>query len=168
MVVVDQIHFGDQNRDLMRAHQRQQIGVPARLLLQALLRVDHQERALGIGGAGDHIFQELFVSRCIDDDVLAAGGLEGNAAHIDGDALIALRLERIQQERPLHTLAAAFGDGANLLDLAFRQRPGFIQQAADEGRFAVVDMADDDQLQGILSRKHDVRRSSGHGLSSRL
>ena len=35
-----------------------------------------------------------------------------------------------------------------LLDLALRQGAGLVEQAADQGRLAVIDMADDDDLQG--------------------
>ena len=73
------------------------------------------------------------------------------ARGVDGHRLVALGLQRNRAvkdhssgtpRRSLHLL--------QLLDLAARQRAGLVQQPADEGGFAVVDMADHDQLQRYL------------------
>src|SRR5262249_35055112 len=59
------------------------------------------------------------------------------------DALIALGLQRIEQERPLERHPAPGAHGFQTLELAVGQTTGFVQQAADERRLAVVDMAHD-------------------------
>ena len=47
----------------------------ARLLLDALAGVDQQQRGFGVGGAGDHVLDELAVAGRVDDDVVALRGL---------------------------------------------------------------------------------------------
>ena len=47
--------------------------------------------------------------------------------------------------------------GLQLLEFAFRQRAGVVKQAADEGRFAVVHVADDDDLELFGGRARWVK-----------
>ena len=69
---------------------------------------------------------------------------EADLRGVDGDALVALGLQRIEQERPFERHAAPRADGLQHLQLAFGQAAGLVQETADQGRFAVIDMADDD------------------------
>src|SRR5262249_33153515 len=75
---------------------------------------------------------------------VARGGAEADLAGVDGDALVALALQRVEQKRPFEPHAAPRAHLAELVELAVRQAAGLGQQAADQRRFAVVDMADDD------------------------
>ena len=145
--VADQVHLVDQHRHLLHAQEMQQIAVPARLLLHALVRVDQQQRRLGGGGAGDHVLEELLVARRVDDDVGPLLGVEPDLGGVDRDALVALGLDRVHQERPLERHAAPLGHGLDRVELAVGQGAGLVDQAADQGRLAVVDMADDDDLE---------------------
>ena len=70
--------------------------------------------------------------------------------------LVALGLQRVEHEGPLHRHAAAFRHCPDRFHLALGQGAGVVQQAADQGRLAVVDMADDDELH---------RREVGIGMS---
>src|SRR5665213_392398 len=62
---------------------------------------------------------------------------------VDGDALIALGLQRVEKKRPFERHAAPGADGFQHLELALGQAAGLVQQSPDQGRLAVVDMADD-------------------------
>ena len=75
---------------------------------------------------------------------VARAGAEADLRGVDGDALVALGLQRIKQERPFERHAAPRADRLQHLQLALGQAAGFVQQGADQGGFAVVDMADDD------------------------
>ena len=77
---------------------------------------------------------------------------------IDGNGLIALGLEGVHDEGPFKGHAAALAHGADRLDLAVGQRAGIVQQATDQGGFAVIDMADDG----------DIEAAPGGALRSRL
>src|SRR5690606_20832203 len=117
--------------------------VPPRLFPHAFRRVDHQERRLRLGDAGNGVLQELLVARRVDDDVTAARRLEEDLRGVDGDALVALGLQGVEQEGPFEGAAALVGSRLDLGELALRQRVGVVQQAADQARLAVVDMTDD-------------------------
>ena len=147
LAVVFQVHFVDQHRDLPDAQQVQEIPVPARILLHAFMRVDQQQRRFGVRRARDHVLEELLVPRRVDDDVLPPLGLEPDLGRVDCDVLVALGLQRVHQVGPLERNAAALGDLPQLLELAFRQRAGVVEQPADERGFSVVHMADDDDFE---------------------
>ena len=70
--VPDEVHLVDEDRNLTDAEHRQHEAVPARVLLDAFLRVDDEQRGFGPRGASDHVLQELDVSGSVDDDVVAA------------------------------------------------------------------------------------------------
>ena len=157
--VVHQVHLVDQHRDLVDAEQMQQIAVPARLLAHALVGVDQQQRRLAAGSAGHHVLEELAVARRIDDHVVARLGPEADLGGVDRDALVALGLQGIHQESPFERHAAPLAGRLDRLDLALGQGAGVVEQPADQGRLAVVDVADDDDLEaGAVARRGSCAR----------
>jgi hypothetical protein len=122
----------------------QEIAVPPCLVAHAFQRVDDQHRAVGLRGAGDHVAQEFGVAGRVDQHHVARHGAEPDLGGVDGDALVALGLQRIQEKRPFERHAAPGADGFQHFELALGQAAGLVQQAADQGRLAVIDMADDD------------------------
>lgn len=141
---VDAIHLVDDDRDLLHAKQMQEIAVPPGLVAHAFERVDDQHRAVGLRGTGDHVAQEFGVAGRVDQHDVARIGAESDLRGVDGDALVALGLQRIEQERPFERHAAPRADGFEHLELAFGQAAGLVQETADQRRLAMVDMADDD------------------------
>ena len=89
----------------------------------------------------------------INDNVLTLFSLEPNLRGVDGDVLIALGLQRIHQVRPFEGDTAPFGNLLKLLQFAFGQRAGVMEEAADKSGFTVVHMADD----------HDFELLAGSG-----
>src|SRR6266851_2342231 len=142
------VHLVDGDDDLADAEEVQQEGVAPRLLRQALDHVDDQDRRLRRGGAGQHVLEELDMAGRVDDDIGARGAGEADARRVDGDALVALDLERVHDEGPFERHAALAARLLERRDLALGQRAGVVQEAADEGRLAVVDMADDGDGKG--------------------
>ena len=163
-VVADAVHLVDDDGDLPDAEQMQQIAVPARLLAHALGGVDDQQRGIGLRGAGDHVAQEFGVAGRVDQHEVARRRAEADLAGVDGDALVALGLQRVEQERPLERHAAPRADGLELLELAVGQAAGLVQQPADQGRLAVIDMADDDDAH---QRARGLRSASDLGRRGR-
>ena len=141
---IDAVHLVDDDRDLPDPEQMQQIAVPPCLVAHAFQRVDDEHRAVGLGSAGDHVAQKFGVAGRVDQHDVARTGTEADLRGVDGDALIALGLQCIEQERPFERHAAPRADSLQHFQLALGQAAGLVQQAADEGGFAVVDMADDD------------------------
>ena len=153
---IDPVHLVDDNRDLFDAEKMQQIAVAPGLVADAFQRVDDQDRAVRLRGAGDHVAQEFGVAGRVDQHHVARHGAETDLGGVDGDALVALGLQRIEQERPFERHAAAGADRFQHFELALGQAAGFMQQAADQGRLAVIDMADDDDAD--LRARGAVRR----------
>jgi hypothetical protein len=82
------------------------------------------------------------VPRRVGDDEAPARGLEIAVRHIDRDALLALGLEPIDEQREVERPAArpdTLRIGGELLELVLRDRAGLVQQPPDERRLAVVD-----------------------------
>jgi hypothetical protein len=153
--VIHEIHLVHRDDDLVNAEQAQQIPVPARLLAHAFIRRDEQHRRIRAGRAGDHVFQKLLVPRRINDDVRPLGRLELNLRGINGDILLLLLEQRIEQKGvfKLHPLLAA--GLLDLLHLSFRQRFCVVENATDEGGFPVIHMADENDFETIRARRSD-------------
>src|SRR4029453_9604831 len=141
---IDAVHLVYDNRDLLDAQQMQQIAVTPGLVADAFQRVDDQDRAVGLRGAGDHVAQEFGVTGRIDQHDVARARPETDLRGVDGDALVALGLQRIQEERPFERHAAPRADGFEHFQLALGQAAGLVQQPSDKSGFAVIDVADDD------------------------
>jgi hypothetical protein len=152
------VHLVDDHSDLPDAQQMQEETVEARLLLDALAGVDQHQRGVGARRARDHVLDEFTVPGRVDDHVVARRRAQPDLGGIDGDALVALGLEGIHEERPFEGHAAPLAHRLDGLELALGQRAGIVDQATDEGRLAVIDMADDDDAQLIA---HGGRRIFG-------
>ena len=72
--------------------------MPARLRQHALPRIDQHDRKVGGRGAGRHVARVLLVARRVGDDELALRRGEEAVGDIDGDALLALRLQPVDQQ----------------------------------------------------------------------
>src|SRR5262249_21694290 len=101
---------------------------------------------------GDHVLDEFAMARGVDDDVVAPLGPEPDLGGVDGDALVALRLERIHEEGPLERHPAPRAHRLDGLELAFGQRAGLVEQPADQRRLSMVDMPGDDDPELVARR----------------
>ena len=105
LLIVDQIDLVDRQHDVAHAEQRADEGMPPGLHQHALARVDQDHGELGIGGAGRHVAGVLLVPGRIGDDEGAARGREKAIGDVDGDALLALGLEPVDQQREIDIVA---------------------------------------------------------------
>ena len=80
-------------------------GVAARLGEEALGGVDEQDGEIGGGGAGRHVARVLDVAGRVGDDEAAARRGEEAIGDVDGDALLALRLQPVDEQREVDVLA---------------------------------------------------------------
>ena len=71
LVVVDEVHLVDGDREVGDAQQRGDEGVALGLLEDALARVDEDHREVGRRRAGDHVARVLNVAGGVGDDELA-------------------------------------------------------------------------------------------------
>ena len=123
-----------------------------RLHAHALLRIDQHHGGVGGRSAGGHVARVLLVARAIGDDELAAWRLEIAIGHVDGDALLALGLQAVDQQGEIGDFArrapapAVVRDGGKLV---VEHLARVVQQAADQRALAVVDAAAGDEAQQV-------------------
>ena len=134
----------------------QQVGdkaVASGLGLQAMAGINQNDRQIGGRGAGCHVTGVLLMPRRIGDDELALVSGEKAVSHIDGNALLTLRLQPVDQQRQIHGIAR----GTALLriprqcrQLIIKNHLGVVQQSANQGRLAIIHTATGDKAQQIL------------------
>lgn len=93
------------------------------------------------------------MARGVRDDKFALGGGEIAVGHVDGDALLALRLQAVHQQRQVQLLAGGaelLAVGLQRLQLIFIDLLGVVQQAADKGALAIVHAAAGEKAQQAL------------------
>ncbi len=105
-------------------------------------------------GAGRHVARVLLVARAVGDDVLALLGVEIAVGDVDRDALLALGLQAVDEQREVDLLvagraplAAVAGDRR---ELVLEDLLRVVQHAADQRALAVVHAAAGDEAQEPL------------------
>ena len=101
LVEVDQIHLVHRQNHMADAQKACDDGMPPRLAEQALASVDQQNREVGIGGAGRHVAGILLVAWCVGDNEGAPLRRKIPVGHIDGDALLPLSFQAVEQQREI-------------------------------------------------------------------
>lgn len=113
-------------------------------------RIYHHHGHIGGGGTSDHIAGVLLMAGRVGHDELALVGREEAVGHIDGDALLALCGQTIDEQREVQ-LAALRADFLGVRNQCFhlilKQHLGFVQQASDQRALAVIHAAAGDEAQ---------------------
>ena len=104
-VEADEIELVDRQHDVPDAEQRADQRMPPGLRQHALAGIDQQHREIGGRGAGRHVARVLLVARAVGDDERAARRREIAVGDIDRDALLALVLEPVEQQREIDVVA---------------------------------------------------------------
>ena len=153
LVEADAIDLVDRQHDVADAEQRDDVGVAAGLGEDAVLGIDQQDGEIGGRGAGRHVAGVLDVAGGIGDDEAAVLGGEIAIGDVDGDALLALGGEPVDDQGIVDLLAGgaeAFRIGGERGELVLEEELGIVQQAADERRLAVIDAAAGEEAQQAL------------------
>ena len=150
LVEIDEIHLVDREHDVRNLEQRRDQGVAPRLLDHALPRVDQNHRDVGGRRTGDHVARVLDVARSVGELKPTFRGHEPSIGDIDRDALLTLGAQPVGQEREVDVaVAAPFARLLDLLHLVDEYLFRVVEQAADEGRLAVVDRAAGDEAEQL-------------------
>jgi hypothetical protein len=142
--------------------------VPPGLFENAGAGVDQQHREIGGRSAGRHVAGVLHVTRRVGNDERAPVGGEIAVGDIDGDALFALGLQTVEQQREVRKaelVLLAGGLAPERGRLVFLDRLGVPQQPPDQRRLAVVDGAAGDEAQGPGLTRDRLRPGQGGGLN---
>ena len=132
-----------QDRDDLVVVVERLIDIGERLRLDALARIDHQERALAGGEAAVHLIGEIDMARRVDEvqlvELAVLGAIvEAHGLRLDGDAALPLDIHGIEHL---------------LLHLPRGQAPAELDQPVGEGGFAVIDMGDDGEISDAGKRR---------------
>ncbi len=142
--IVHEIDLVDHQRHVLHPKQREDETVAARLGQKPLAGVDQQQRHVGVGGAGRHVAGVLLVAGRIGGDEISPVGGKEAIGHVDGDALLALGDETVDQQREIDALLAHMPVAAVLFQrrqLVVEDHLAVIEQSADERRLTIVHRA---------------------------
>jgi hypothetical protein len=153
--VVHGVELVDRKHDGGHAQQVEQQRVAARLRQQRersvapvqLGGIDEHHGGVGLRGGGDHVARVLLVPRRVADDELARLGGKVAPGHVDGDALLALGLQAVGEQREVGRAAAC-----DAREVVLQHRAAVEQQAPDQRAFAVIDRAAGDEAQRRRAR----------------
>ena len=109
-------------------------------------RVDEDDGGVAAGRGGHHVPRVLLVAGRVGDDELALARREVAVGDVDRDALLALGLEAVGEEREVDRLAAA-GLGLERVELVGEDGAAVEQKPADQRALAVVDRAGGEEAQ---------------------
>ena len=129
---------------------RRDVRVAARLLDDAVARVDEDDREVRRRGAGDHVARVLHVARRVGELEAAARRDERAVRDVDRDPLLALGAQAVGQQREVDVaVAAALRRLLDVLHLVDEDLLRVVEQPADQRRLAVVDRAARDEAQQL-------------------
>jgi len=105
-----------------------------------------------LGGTGDHVLNEISVSRSVNDGDVVFRCFKFPQGDVDGDTTFTLSLQFVQNPSVLEgSLAHFLGFLFELLDGTLVDTTALVDEVTGGGRFAGVDMADDDDVDmGLL------------------
>ena len=92
LVVIDEVHLIDTDRNMGNAQQRGDKGVPFGLFNDPFTRIDQDYGKIGCRCARDHISRVLNMARSIRDNEFSLWRSKVTIGHINGDSLLTLRL----------------------------------------------------------------------------
>jgi len=116
---------------------------------------DDEHTAIGLGGSGDHVLDEIPVAWGINDGDVVVLGLELPESDIDGNTTLTLGLELVQNPGVFEgALAHLLGFLLELLDDTLVDAAAFVDEMAGGGRLARVDVANDDDVDVQLFFTH--------------
>ncbi len=105
LVEADEVDLVDGEHDVADAEQRGDDRMAPGLAQHALARIDQHDGEIGGRCAGRHVARVLFVAGRVGNDELALRRGEEAIGDIDGDALLALGLEAVDQQREIDVVA---------------------------------------------------------------
>jgi len=114
-----------------------------------------EDSAIGLRGAGNHVLDEITVSRSVDDSNHVAGGFELPQGDIDGNTTLTLSLQLVEHPCVFEGSLAEFSSFLlELLNCSLVDTTALVDQVTGSGGFAGIDMSDDDDVYVKLLLSH--------------
>merc|ERR1719251_338680 len=116
---------------------------------------DDENSAVSLGGAGDHVLDEVTMSGSINDGHVVLRGLELPESDVDGDTSLTLGLQLVQHPSILEgPLAGLLGLLLELLDGPLINASALVDEMSGGGGLAGVDVPDDHNVNVSLFLTH--------------
>ena len=163
------IHLVDTDDELLDAEQVEKAGVLAGLALdftslvvtlldgdgEVTIGRDHEEGDIGLRGAGNHVLDEIAVTRGVDDGVVPAIGEELLGRAGDGHTTLTLFLLAIHVEGERERrLTEGIGFSLELFEFTLRDTAELEQKATSGRRLTGIDVAADNDGKVFLTLRH--------------
>ena len=103
--IVAQIHFVDGDDNVANTEQRHDETVSTGLRQHAIARIDQNHRHIAVRRTRRHVARVLLVSGRVRDNELAFRRGEIAIRHVDGDALLALCLQAVNEQGEVDVIA---------------------------------------------------------------
>ena len=117
--------------------------------------IKDKDGTVSLGGTGDHVLDEVTVSRGINDSAVVLAGLELRQGDIDGDTPLTLSLELVEHPCVLDGLLVHNGSlFLKLLHHMLVNTSKLVDQVASGGRLARADVANDHNVDVTLLLTH--------------
>merc|ERR1711865_578717 len=147
--VLGRVHLVDGDDELADTKGEGEEGVLAGLavLRDASLELtsaggDDEDGAVGLRGTGDHVLNEVTVTRGVDDGDHVLGGLELPESDVDRDTTLALSLQLVEDPRVLERTLAELGSLLlELLNGTLVDTTALVDEVAGRGRLAGVNVS---------------------------
>jgi len=120
-----------------------------------------ENSAISLGGTSDHVFDEVTVSRSINDSNHEFRSLELPEGDIDSDTTLTFGLQLVQDPGILEgTLAELSGFLLELFNSTLVDTTALVDQVPSSGRLSGIDVSDDDYVNVgfILSHSEDLKK----------
>src|SRR5690606_34892732 len=98
---IQQIHLVDSNHNMANAQQGGDVAVTTGLCHHPVARIDQNDRQVTGGCTSRHVACVLLVTGCVSDNELAFSGRKITVGHVDGNALLPLSLQAVNQQRQI-------------------------------------------------------------------
>ena len=98
VVVFDEVQLVDREQHVLHPEHREDRGVPAGLRLHARARIHQHDPEFRVRRAAGHVAGVLRVAGAIGDNEGALVGAEVTPRDVDGDALLALGFQAVEQQ----------------------------------------------------------------------
>merc|ERR1719150_1645905 len=114
-----------------------------------------EHAAVGLGGSGDHVLDEVTMSGSVDDGDIVLGSLELPKSNVNGNTSLTLSLQLVKHPSILEGSLARLGRlFLELLDGPLVDTSALVDQVTSGGGLAGVDVANDDDVDMSLFLAH--------------